>query len=272
RAKIANRLKNARAYLKKIKKEIKDFKKSRRRSGDGIEAEMFKILKIRYGIKLQAYHGGSMTGKDIQKFMSNAAEIFSLFAGILKANAKPDSPYTHPKIDDLCSTFSNLFVLWDGAFSFASRIDPSEDDIVQYKRFVTAAVHSHVGVGCKITPKVHLMWKHVADQMRVPGGLGMKREDWIEHHHQITSKERAQYDKTKDRDVRANAMARAHQQHTNPAVVKQESKVNAAATRGRRKGHVTMDERRHALRMASRTAALLKWETENLARNLSANA
>ncbi|KAL7526841.1 hypothetical protein ACHAXR_001674, partial [Thalassiosira sp. AJA248-18] len=86
RAKIANRLKNARAYLKKIKNEIKDFKKSRRKSGDGIEAEMFKILKIRYGIKMQAYHGGTMTGKDIQKFMSNAAEIFSLFAGILKAN------------------------------------------------------------------------------------------------------------------------------------------------------------------------------------------
>ena len=46
RAKVTNRLKNARAYLKKIKEEITAYQSCRRRAGDGIEAEIFKILKL----------------------------------------------------------------------------------------------------------------------------------------------------------------------------------------------------------------------------------
>ena len=42
------------------------------------------------------------------------------------------------------------------------------------------------------------MWRHVAAQMEFPGGLGQKREDWVEHHHQITCKERVQFGKTND--------------------------------------------------------------------------
>jgi len=125
---------------------------------------MFKILKIKCGIKLQAYHGGTMTGKDIQKVMENASEICSLFANILMANKRPDSKFdTAEKINHLCTSFANAFVLWDGAFSFASTISPSQDDIVQYTRFATAAVFSRVNLGCSVTPKVHMMWSHVAN-------------------------------------------------------------------------------------------------------------
>ena len=272
RARITNRLKNARAYLKKIKDEIVAYQSCRRRSGDGIEAEMFKILKVKYGIKLQAYHGGSMTGKDIQKVMENASEIFPLFANILMANKRPDSKFsTQDEIDDLCNSFKNAFILWDGAFSFASKISPSEDNVQQYSRFSTVAVYSHVSLGCNVTPKVHMMWKHVKDQMmKVPGGLGQKREDWIEHHHQITSKERAQFGKTQDEDVRANAMARLHQQHTDPDVVSFTNAVNDAAQKGKRKGHASRDHMRHNQRMNNRWAALAVWENENLASELGA--
>ena len=218
RGTITNRLKNARTYLKKVKDKITEFKRSRKKSGDGIETQMFLILKNMYGVKLQAYHGGSLTGKDIQKVMTNADEIFSIFAGILKANKKEDCKMSEDDIDILCSRFSNLFVLWDGAFSFASKIDPTTNDILQYKRFVTAAVFCHVAEGCNVTPKVHLMWRHVAKQMELPGGLGKKREDWVEHYHQITNRQRIQFRTTKDKEVRALAMARSMQQYTNPEV------------------------------------------------------
>ena len=189
------------------------FKSTRKRSGDGFEGALFTILKVKYDIKLQAYHGGTMTGKDIQKVMENASKMFTLFAGILKANRRPDSKYDSPeKIDELCNSFAGTFVLWDGAFSFASKIAPSkEHGILQYIRFVTAAVNCHVAQGCSVTPKVHLMWRHVADQMECPGGLVQKREDWVEHRHQITCKERVQFGKTNDKDVCAHAMARLYQ-------------------------------------------------------------
>ena len=46
---------------------------------------------------------------------------------------------------------------------------------------VFAAVHCHVQIGCNVTHKVHLMWRHVVNQMKyVPGGLGEKMEDWVE--------------------------------------------------------------------------------------------
>jgi hypothetical protein len=77
-------------------------------------------------------------------------------------------------------------MLWDGALSYASIINPTSEDIVMYERFVTAAVHLHKDLGMSVTPKVHLMWKHVKYQMGFPGGLGEKREDWVEHQHQIT--------------------------------------------------------------------------------------
>ena len=187
-----------------------------------------------YGVKLQAYHSGTMTGKDIQKVMVNASEIFSKFADILVANRK-DIGMEPEDIRKICAQFANLCVLWYGAFLYASKIDPTANDITMYRRFVTAAVYCHKGVGCNITPKVHLMWKHVEVQMKLPGGLGKKREDWVEHHHQITSKERVQFRTTKDKDVRAKAMAGRHQQNTDPAVEAWQLAVDVKACKGPRK-------------------------------------
>ena len=98
---------------------------------------------------------------------------------------------TNAEIEELCSQFGSASVLWDGAFSYASTIGPDEEDITRYRWYITAAVYSHVAINCNVTPKVHLMWKHVEVNMRkIPGGLGKKREDWVEHLHQITSAKR----------------------------------------------------------------------------------
>ena len=86
-----------------------------------------------------------MTGKDIMKVMENAHEIFPLFAQILKTHGKgvDDGGMSDESIDELCESTRQLFVLWDGAFSLASTIDPDENDILKYKRFVSAAVKCH---------------------------------------------------------------------------------------------------------------------------------
>ena len=92
-------------------------------------------------------------------------------------------------IDGMCKEFSNLFLLWDGAFSLARKVDPTDEDIAMYQRFVDAAISSHVAAGCNITHKAHLMLEHVALQMRsVKGGLGNKLEDWVERQHQTGEK------------------------------------------------------------------------------------
>ena len=263
RNKITNKLAKARAYLKTIKEKIKKFKSERKKADDGIETQMFTILKNVYGVKLQAYHGGCLTGKDIQKVMSNASEIFAIFANILKENAKDNCTMTTTEIDAMCKQFSDVCVLWDGAFSYASKVDPTANDIAQYRRFVKAAVYSHVGIGCSVTPKVHMMWKHVADQMLLPGGLGKKREDWVEHHHQITNRERVQFRTTKNSDVRASARENMRQQSSNPDVESYEMKVDHDACRGPRKNYTSKEDERRAKRQETRTAVLQEWEAAN---------
>ena len=52
-----------------------------------------------------------------------------------------------------------------------------EQDTKTYLRYVLVAVHGNDALGCTVTPKVHMMLRHVAFQMRyIRGGLGDKME------------------------------------------------------------------------------------------------
>ena len=195
--------------------------------------------------------------------MENTSVIFAEFVSILKANKKKDCELCNACIDALCARFSRLFVLWDGAFSYASKLDPSTEDIIQYRRFITAAVHAHVQQDLSVTPKVHLMWNHVELQMRLPGGLAWKREDWIEHMHQVTNRLRTQFLTTKNRDTRSTAMARAYQQNTHPESNAWKDKVTGDTAKGPMKEHVSKQESMNRSREEARMVVIKEWEIEN---------
>ena len=103
----------------------------------------------------------------------------------------------------------------------------------------------------------------VARQMMFPGGLGQKREDWVEHWHQITARLRQQFRTTKDKGVRADAMARLQHQGTNPDVMEHMDIVDGDACHGPKKGYITKVAERKVKREETRAAALKKWEDEN---------
>ena len=80
-----------------------------------------------------------------------------------------------------------MFVLWDGAFSLARTVNPMKLHVITYQRnvLVLAAVEGSKALKCTVTPKVHMMLKHVEWQMtNIKGGLGEKMEDWVERLHQ----------------------------------------------------------------------------------------
>eukprot|EP00984_Skeletonema_dohrnii_P021262 scaffold10568_cov140-Skeletonema_dohrnii-CCMP3373.AAC.10 len=83
------------------------------------------------------------------KINDDASEIFTTFATILKDNKKVDCKYNGDGIgiDEICKQYELSVVLWDGAFSYASKKNP----IIVYERFVTAAVYSHVELGLNVT-------------------------------------------------------------------------------------------------------------------------
>jgi len=49
---------------------------------DGIEAKLFQVSKIKYGVKVQTYHGKRMTGTNTQKVMENAAIILTSLGSV----------------------------------------------------------------------------------------------------------------------------------------------------------------------------------------------
>lgn len=76
-------------------------------------------------------------------------------------------------INSVCESYKTAFLLWDGAFAFARKVNPTGNDIDEFEKFVLAAVDAHKDVGCHVTHKVHLMIHHVGWQMaEIEDGLG----------------------------------------------------------------------------------------------------
>jgi hypothetical protein len=116
-----------------------------------------------------------LNGKDIKKVMNNATHISEEFTVIFKEGKRENCIFSKAAIDRMCLHFREVFVLWDAAFSLAQTVNPMETDITTYQRYVLTVVHGNVVLHCTVTPKVHLMLKHVVWQMEeTKGGLGDK--------------------------------------------------------------------------------------------------
>lgn len=133
----------------------------------------------------------------------------------------------------MCLHFREVYVLWDGAFSLARIINPTDEDAETYQTFILAAVSGSKILQCPITPKIHAMLRHVQWQMKnIPGGLGDKMEDWVERQHQWGMRQRRRFRTVQDPLVRALAREKATSRNTHPDVLAQ---VDATDTGNKRK-------------------------------------
>ena len=177
---LVKKLKRARRTLADQQLKLKAIETAKGKTECSVETKKFKLLK-NVGIELSSYHGGSLNGKDIKKVINNSAHIFDELAVIMKEGKRPNSILSNANVDALCLHFWEVFVLWEEAFLLAQTVGPMEQDTTTYLRYVLAAVHGNDALGCTVTPKVHMMLKHIAFQIRyIQGGLGDKIEDWVE--------------------------------------------------------------------------------------------
>ena len=177
---IAVKLKNAHRILAERQAKLKEIRQAKVKGQHRIETKIFRVLK-EIGVELSSYHGGGLNGKDIKKVMNNATHLFDEFAALLKRGKSEGCLLEDDDIDCMCLHFQEVFVLWDGAFSLARKIDPTPEDEHTYQRFVNAALHGSQVLQCPIMPKVHIVVRHIGWQMiNIPGGLGDKMEDWVE--------------------------------------------------------------------------------------------
>jgi hypothetical protein len=126
--------------------------------------------------------------------MNNASHVFDNFSLVFKDGKRDDCLLLDVEIELLCLHFCEVFVLWDGAFFLARTVNPMEIDVITYQKYVLAAVEGSKTLQCTVTPKVHMMLKHVEWQMmNIRGGLGNKMEDWVERLHQTRMRMRQQF-------------------------------------------------------------------------------
>jgi len=160
----ADKLQKARRALADQQIKLKGMRSEKVKGRESIETRIFEVLK-ELGAELSAYHGGSLNGKDIKKVMNNATHVFEKVAVILKKGRRDNYILSEEALDAMCLHFREVFVLWDAAFLLARTVNPMEQDIETYQRYVLPAVQGNALIRCTITPKVHLMLKHLAWQM-----------------------------------------------------------------------------------------------------------
>ncbi len=107
-----------------------------------------------------------------------------------------------------------------------------ENDTKTYLRYVSVVVHGNDALRCTVTPKVHLMLKHVGWQMRnIRGGLGNKMEDWVEQLHQTGMCLRERFRRVKNPVVCAQAREKAHSCSLHPDVIAHTDATNTGNKR-----------------------------------------
>ena len=164
--------------------------------------------------------------------MNNATHVFEKVAVILKEGRRQNCILLDEALDAMCLHFKEVFVLWDAAFSLARTVNPMEADKMTYQRYVLAALQGNTVLRCTVTPKVHLMLKHVAWQMKeIKGGLGDKMEDWVERLHQTGMRLRQQFCTIQNPLVRAQACERVSLRSTHPDVIAHTNVMNAGNKR-----------------------------------------
>jgi hypothetical protein len=183
------------------------------------------------GIELSSYHGGSLNGKDIKKVMNNASHVFDNFSLVFKEGKRDDCLLLDVEIELLCLHFCEVFVLWGGAFLLAWTVNPMEIDVIAYQRYVLAAVKGSKTLQCTVTPKVHMMLKHVEWQMtNIKGSLGVKMEDWVKRLHKTGMQMRQQFCTVQNPLVLVLAQEKANSRNAHPDVI-----ANLEATNKRNK-------------------------------------
>ena len=132
---MVNKLKKAHHMLTVHQAKLEEVQQAKVRGQQSIETKVFKVLK-EIGVELSSYHGGSLNGKDIKKVMNNASHIFNQFAAIFKGGKREECLLADADIDSMCLHFWEVCVLWDGAFSFARKINSTDEDAETYQTFI----------------------------------------------------------------------------------------------------------------------------------------
>ena len=174
-----------------LKRDADNFMKDRKQKEDSIDTLAEKIL-IRFGVKIDAYHGGTLVGPAILKLFSNIDPIFEEIVLLgeqrIAQRIQDDTPLRPPpsfhEFRSVLKQHKHLLQIQNSVYAGLRTISPSKKQLHLTKSDLSAMKKLWKQLNFSFTPKAHLLFSHAYDDMVRFDGLGDKTEDFIEKRHQ----------------------------------------------------------------------------------------
>ena len=151
------------------------------------------------------------------------------------------------KLTAVVSIFKSLFEWMDMVFSKLRILDPTENEIEEMKRSISALEKLWMQLDLSITPKFHILTTHIIEQIIRFGGIADKVEDFIEKSHQIGKKLDKLVARIKSQCFCKQDLVKIRRQwlQTDPSVASQMISVNDSRKRKFRNIPITTTTKQH---------------------------
>ena len=155
---------------------------------------MFRLILTSYSIRFQNYHGGTLTGDHCHTFGTNAQDILEKTMKLLKQKTDGQNLDTaarnalHVRIETLISHVGILCCVFNRICHDMYITEKISDVSVDtFDKLCKLFGHLWRNCGLSVTPKLHIIERHLSDYMRKFGRIGILAEDimertWIKDH------------------------------------------------------------------------------------------
>ena len=176
--------------MEKNQMDLKNLQWENRKTEVSIHTKIERIFE-KHKIKIQAFHGGSLTGGAILKLLQNHDIIMdeiTLVCHEYISNHQTNQYAMHmpsvTEFNDILDSHRALFKAQDAVYAHLRLINPSPDEMAETRERISIMKKLWVMMCLSITPKAHLIFDHSADDQLKYGGIGDKIEDPLEKRHQ----------------------------------------------------------------------------------------
>jgi len=226
-----------REQLKKEKKDLEEkfdaYRLARKNDLNSVHNKLEEHAK-ECGLDRGKAFGGKYNGKDARNVMDKPEKFYNGMREILKQGKA--LTVTDQDIDTLCDDTIELMKAWNKFFSLLQKEKPTQAERESAQDVAKEAVRLHVKLLKNKTPKVHVAECHaVAQFLRFkPGFVRLITEHWVEHCHQIGSRDEQQFRNCANNEVKAHRIAAARHRDSNSIVQQRIKWVNDKFKRGKR--------------------------------------
>ena len=197
---------------------------------------------LKHKIRRQAYFGGTFIGPHVKLLTENAVQIFKEAGEAMKGAVEEDKHEQVDKIiDQMTRFFSVLGVVCEG---MRRTVPLSAEERALFRKAATKTgdIWREMHPGDPITPKLHVLEKHAADQLDNLFCLGIFSEDSIEKEHHIDSILNDVFSNVGSYVVRSTGMESRRGMSRDSGVKIQANVVNASRKRKGQGSYVECEE------------------------------